>query len=248
MFWVGTSWKMNKTRAEASSYVETLSGRTLPEPPDIQLFLIPPFTAIETVRHATATLQVLVGAQNVHQASAGAFTGEVSAPMLAELGCDLVEIGHSERRALFGETDIAVNEKAKAILGAGMRPLICIGETAEERARDAAVDTVVRQARIALSGIPANERAQCLLAYEPVWAIGEGGTPATPEQAAAMHAELKKAFPDCPVLYGGSVNAENCSALASCRDIDGLFIGRAAWAPEGLLKIAELSLTARAHT
>ena len=123
--------------------------------------------------------------------------------------------------------------------------MICIGETAEERDRGAAHQTVLRQAELALAGIPNAQRQACLLAYEPVWAIGEGGRPATPAAVAEMHHGLKTAFPDCPLLYGGSVSAENCAALAALPDVDGLFIGRAAWQAEGFLDIVTKSLKAR---
>jgi triosephosphate isomerase len=240
MFTVGTSWKMNKTLAEARDYAAALAAADLPS--GAQLFVCPPFTAISTVREALAGKPVWLGAQDVMWEDAGAFTGEISPVMLNDVGCEIVEIGHSERRAMFGETDARVHLKARAIQRHGMRPLICIGETAAERSAGRAADTILRQARIALDGL---EASGCFLAYEPVWAIGEHGTPASPEQAAEMHAALKSAFPDVPVLYGGSVNLDNAAALAARREIDGLFIGRAAWSAEGLLAIAMVALAAR---
>jgi triosephosphate isomerase len=165
--------------------------------------------------------------------------------MLADVGCSFVEIGHTERRRQFGETDVAVNAKTRLILDNGMRPVICVGDTAEEKALDAAVETNLRQARMALAGLSAEERGRCILAYEPVWAIGEGGTPATPDEAATVHDPLKNAFPDTPVIYGGSVNPENCTGFAALASVDGLFIGRSAWQAEGLLDIIGRALAAR---
>ncbi len=244
MFWIGTSWKMNKTQADARAFFDALSRFDLPAAPEAQLFVIPPFTAIETAMRAAANMPILIGAQNVGPAEEGAFTGEVSAAMLAEIGCDLVEIGHSERRQYFGETDETVNAKVRLVLGQGMRPLVCVGETAEQRASGAAQDIVLGQTRIAFRDVAETQLAQCLIAYEPVWAIGDGGTPAQPDDAAEVHALLKAEFPACPVLYGGSVTADNCAGFAQRPEIDGLFIGRAAWAAEGFQTIIARSLAA----
>jgi triosephosphate isomerase len=242
-FWLGTGWKMNKTRAEARAYVEALrAAPDLAELP-LQLFVLPPFTALAEVAQGLADAPVLVGAQNCHWAASGAWTGEIAAGQIAECGAKLVELGHSERRTHFNETDTAINRKVKAVLAAGLRPLVCIGETAEERALDAAAVTVSRQARMALSGLAPVDLDRVLLAYEPVWAIGEGGSPASPDDADAIHGAVKAAMLDLfgrtvPVLYGGSVNPGNAEALAAMPEIDGLFVGRAAWQPEGLLGLA----------
>ncbi|MGP1396828.1 MAG: triose-phosphate isomerase [Inquilinaceae bacterium] len=249
-FWVGTSWKMNKTVAEAEAFARAV--RAAEPPPDVRLFVVPPFTSIGPFRNAMGDAPVMVGAQTMHWESAGAFTGEISPVMLRDVGADLVELGHSERRALFGETDERVSLKVRAALAHGLRPLICIGETAAERDSGVAVETVVRQARIALAGLEPDAVKRCLLAYEPVWAIGSGGTPAKPSDAAAIHAALRRALAGrsgaarLPILYGGSVNAENAAALAAEPDIDGLFIGRAAWDAAGFLAIVGLAAEARA--
>ena len=242
-FWLGTGWKMNKTRAEAADYVATLRAApdlvTLP----LQLFVLPPFTALAEVAAALAETPVMVGAQNCHWATAGAWTGEISAGQVADCGAVLVELGHSERRAHFGETNALINAKVKAALAAGLTPLVCVGETAEERDLDAASVSVARQARMALSGLAAADLERVLLAYEPVWAIGDGGEPATPAYAGAIHGVIKQAVTDLlgtapPVLYGGSVNPDNATALAAEPEIDGLFVGRAAWQAAGLLGLA----------
>ncbi|MEZ5862106.1 MAG: triose-phosphate isomerase [Geminicoccaceae bacterium] len=243
-FWLGTGWKMNKTRAEARAYAEALRAAPGLNELPLRLFVLPPFTALAEVAAALAGSGVMVGAQNCHWASAGAWTGEISAPQIAECGAALVELGHSERRAHFGETDVAINAKVKAVLAAGLRPLVCVGETAEERALDAATVTVARQARMALAGVAAADLDRVLLAYEPVWAIGEGRRAGLARLCAdAIHGALQNAVLDLhgravPVLYGGSVNAANAEALAGRAAIDGLFVGRAAWTVEGLIGLA----------
>ena len=242
-FWLGTGWKMNKTRAQAAAYCATLQATPDLAAMPLQFFVLPSFTALAEVAAALADTPVLVGAQNCHWAEAGAWTGEISAGQVADCGASLVELGHSERRAHFAETDALVNAKVKAVLAAGLRPLVCVGETAEERDLDAASVTVARQARMALSGLAAADLDRVLFAYEPVWAIGEGGEPATPAYAGAIHGVIKQAVTDLlgrapAVLYGGGVNPENAAALAREPEIDGLFVGRAAWQAEGLLGLA----------
>ena len=249
-FWIGTGWKMNKTAAEARSYVAELI-ELLPAPPgDLSLFLIPPFTALAAVREAIGGAPVLLGAQNMHWAEAGAYTGEVSARMLTEFGVDLVELGHSERRAAFGETDGTVNAKVKTALRHGLRPLVCVGDTAPERDAGASVETIVRQIKLAFAGLDAAAVGRCLVAYEPVWAIGETGTPAEPAHVRAAHAAVRRALQECtthpvPILYGGSVSADNAAELAMEPEVDGLFIGRAAWTAPGLAGIVTDVLAAR---
>lgn len=250
-FWIGTGWKMNKTLAEAEAYADALSAaRDLADLP-AQLFVLPPFTALAAVARKLAGGPVLVGAQNMHWAERGAWTGEVSPPQVRDAGATLVELGHSERREHFNETDAAINRKVRAALAHGLIPLICVGETAAERDLDAALATLQRQTRMALSGAASEDSGRVLLAYEPVWAIGEGGTPASPDYAEAMHAGIRAAALDLlgaspPVLYGGSVNPGNAAALATRPGVDGLFIGRSAWDPDGLLGIARDVARARA--
>jgi triosephosphate isomerase len=245
--WLGTGWKMNKTLAEARAYADALRAAPDLDRLDVNLFVLPPFTALAAVCERLAGLPVRVGAQNIHWAESGAWTSEISAAMVRDCGATIAELGHSERRAHFGETDAAINRKVRAAIAHGLIPLVCVGETAEERGLDAAVATVQRQTRMALSGLAAGDAGSVLLAYEPVWAIGEGGTPATPDYAAAIHREIRAAAADLlgaspPVLYGGSVNRGNCVELFARPEIDGLFIGRAAWQAEGLLDIARAVL------
>lgn len=245
-FWIGTSWKMNKTLGEAEAYTAALRRAGVLGDRRIQPFMIPPFTALATVCRALADTPVLVGAQNMGWADRGAFTGEVSPVMVKDCGARLVELGHSERRRLFGETDETVNRKVKAALAHGLRPLICVGETAQEKDWGVAVETVVRQVKIALSGLDEAALEQVLIAYEPVWAIGEHGSPATPDYAQWIHRRIAEALPGpVPVLYGGSVDEDNSAAFAALPEVAGLFIGRSAWNVEGYLRIVHKVIAAR---
>lgn len=248
---IGTSWKMNKPLSEAMAYCKALATHLPPVMhPSIQPFFIPPFTAIQPVSDffRMHTLPCLTGAQNMHQQEAGAWTGEISASMIAETGATLVEMGHSERRGAFNETDAAINAKVHTALRHGLRPLVCIGDSADEKRWGVSIETVTRQMKIALYGLSATQAQQTLIAYEPIWAIGEQGVPATPEQAAEIHQALRAALcalygeehgHKIPLLYGGSVNLQNCAELAAQPNIDGLFIGRAAWDAAGYCAIVQ---------
>lgn len=242
-YWIGTSWKMNKTLAEARAFADGLAAADAARDPRVQRFVIPPFTAAREVKQLLASTSVKVGAQNMHWADAGAWTGEISAPMLKDCGLDLVELGHSERREHFGETDATVGLKVEAAVRHGLIPLICVGETLTERDAGRADETLTRQTRAALARLDASQRAATiLLAYEPVWAIGENGVPATAEYADARQARISDVAAQslgrpAPCLYGGSVNLENCVSLIESPHIDGLFIGRSAWNVEGYLEI-----------
>ncbi|MGV3551630.1 triose-phosphate isomerase [Rhizobium sp.] len=242
-FWVGTSWKMNKTLAEAKVFAEGLKAADGGRDPRIQRFVIPPFTAVREVKAMLADTSVKVGAQNMHWADEGAWTGEVSPVMLKDCNLDIVELGHSERREFFGETDETVGLKTEAAVRHGLVPLICIGETLEDRESGRADEVLATEVRGALGKLTGEQKnATILLAYEPVWAIGERGIPATSDYANARHAEIAKVAEAVlgrriPILYGGSVNPDNCEELIACPDIDGLFIGRSAWKVEGYLDI-----------
>ncbi|RNF33682.1 triose-phosphate isomerase [Paracoccus methylarcula] len=242
-FWIGTSWKMNKTLAEARSFATALAAADGSRDLRIQRFVIPPFTAIREVKAMLADTSVKVGAQNMHWADEGAWTGEVSPLMLTDCGLDIVELGHSERRKHFGETDETVGLKTEAAIRHNLIPLICIGETLEEREAGRAQQVLEAQVREALGKLSGDQKtAGILLAYEPVWAIGENGIPATSDYADARQAEIIAVAQDMlgrriPCLYGGSVNPGNCQELITCPHIDGLFIGRSAWKVEGYLDI-----------
>lgn len=242
-YWIGTSWKMNKTLAEAKAFAEALAAADAERDPRIQRFVIPPFTAVRETRQILADSSVKVGAQNMHWADQGAWTGEVSPPMLTDCGLDIVELGHSERREHFGETDETVGLKTEAAVRHGLIPLICIGETLEERESGRAQEVLEAQVRGALGKLSDDQKgAEILLAYEPVWAIGENGIPATSGYADARQAEIIAVAEHVlgrrvPCLYGGSVNPGNCEELITCPHIDGLFIGRSAWDVDGYLDI-----------
>jgi len=242
-FWVGTSWKMNKTLAEAETFAEGLLAAEAKADSRIQRFVIPPFTAVREVKRLLASTSVKVGAQNMHWADHGAWTGEISPLMLLDCGLDLVELGHSERREHFGETDETVGRKVAAAVGHGLIPLICIGETAEDKASGRADEVLEKEVRGALATLSPNQfAAPILLAYEPVWAIGEHGVPASADYADARQARIISVAQSVlgrriPCLYGGSVNPGNCAELATSPHVDGLFIGRSAWNVAGYLDI-----------
>ncbi len=242
-FWIGTSWKMNKTLAEAKVFAQGLAAADADRDDRIQRFVIPPFTAVREVKEMLADTSVKVGAQNMHWADNGAWTGEVSPLMLKDCNLDIVELGHSERREFFGETDETVGLKVEAAVRHGLIPLICIGETLEQRESGRAAEVLAEEVRGALGKLSgAQKDAPILLAYEPVWAIGVNGIPATSDYADARQAEIIEVAQQClgrriPCLYGGSVNPENCEELIQCPHIDGLFIGRSAWNVDGYLNI-----------
>jgi len=242
-FWVGTSWKMNKVLAEAKTFAEGLAAADAGRDPRIQRFVVPPFTMVREVKAMLATTSVKVGAQNMHWDDAGAWTGEVSPVMLKDCNLDLVELGHSERREHFGENDRTVGLKVAAAVRHGLIPLICIGETLAEREAGQADAVLKRQVEGALGLLEgAAKAAPILLAYEPVWAIGVNGIPATSDYADARHADIAAVARALlgravPVLYGGSVNPQNCEELVRQKHIDGLFIGRSAWDVSGYLDI-----------
>lgn len=242
-FWIGTSWKMNKVLEEARAFANALKTAEHDVDPRIQRFVIPPFTSVREVKQTLAGTSVKVGAQNMHWDDQGAWTGEVSPLMLTDCQLDIVELGHSERRTHFGETNHTVGLKSAAAVRHGLIPLICIGETLEERQAGKAQEVLAEQVRSALEPVAAiDAKASVLLAYEPVWAIGDGGIPATSDYADARQAEIIDTAQDVlglkvPCLYGGSVNPDNCEELIARPHIDGLFIGRSAWNVEGYLNI-----------
>ena len=247
--WIGTSWKMTKTRVEAEAFAEALRASE-DVPSQVQVFVLPPFPLVEAVARILSASPVRVGAQNLHWADSGPVTGEVSAPMLAEMGATIAEIGHSERRQLFGETDDHVRMKVAAAQRHGLTPVVCVGEPWSVRASGQAVPHVTASVRAALAD--ARPDAELWIAYEPVWAIGEHGDPATPEQAEEIHAAIRATCVDVlgaagtriPLLYGGSVTADNAAGYLSAPSVDGLFVGRAAWTVQGLLDIVRVAAAA----
>src|SRR3990172_7030937 len=248
-YWIGTGWKMNHLLSDTETYGRLLSAYLNASDPGFNVFIVPPFTVLYDVCRVTAGSKVWVGAQNMCWEDFGAFTGEISPLMVKDTGARLVELGHSERRTYFGETDIKVNKKVQASLRHGLRPLICVGETAEEKRLGISRERVAQQTKIALFDVSPDKLGQVLLAYEPVWAIGENGIPADPEYASSIHGWIRQQIAELfgwefaeqvPILYGGSVNQENAISFVDQTGIDGLFIGRAAWNPDVFIKIIEL--------
>jgi triosephosphate isomerase len=250
----GAGWKMNKTVSEAVEYVgrllKLLSKTQGIE--DAQIFLVPPFTALDAVKKASAG-ELWVGAQNMHWEDWGAYTGEISAPMLFELGVDLVELGHSERRQFFNEDDIRVRWKVGSALRHHLRPLICVGETEEEKQFGAQKETVARQLRIALEGVEPSQAANLIIAYEPVWSIGQEGRIVSPAYVSAMSGHIRsvlagilgtEAASQARIIYGGSVDECNAPQILLPGNVDGLFIGRAALQAEDFARLIEVCLKA----
>ena len=234
---IAGNWKMNKTAAEGRALVEALKPLVADVcPSKADIVVCPPFTTIAAVVEAVRGSNIKVGAQNVHWAESGAFTGEISAAMLKELGIDYVIIGHSERRQYFGETDATVNSRVKAALAAGLLPIICVGELLEEREGGRTEQVLSAQLEGGLAGLTGEDMRKIVIAYEPVWAIGTDKT-ATPEMAELTHNFIRCTLNDMfgkeigegvRIQYGGSMKAENAGALVAQPNIDGGLIGGAA--------------------
>jgi L-erythrulose 1-phosphate isomerase len=242
--WIGTGWKMNKLRADAVDFASTLKASAIANIASAQIFVLPPFPYIAEVADILKDTRVKVGAQNMHWEEQGAWTGEISAAMVRDCGASMVELGHSERRTFFNETDETVAFKVKAALKHGLLALVCIGDTKTEYDAGRTAEVLERQTRAALSHVGKSATGKVIFAYEPVWSIGEGGVPADPGFANEQHQRIKavtaaETGAALPVLYGGSVNRHNCCTLARQSYIDGLFIGRAAWNAAGFIGIVE---------
>jgi triosephosphate isomerase len=243
-FVFGTNFKMNQTPDESVDFFTRLNER-VDSPAEARLYVIPPITSVPAVAAVAKELKsgIWIGAQNMHWAAEGAYTGEVSATMLLALGVDLVLVGHAERRRLFQETDPDLNLKVRAALDAGLRVIFAVGETAEDRSYGVSAETVVRQLKIGLHGAQPERIALMHIAYEPVWSIGAGGTPASPEDVEPIAALVRDALGelfgepgrDTPILYGGSVDATNAGSFTSLPDIDGVLVGRAGWTVAGFV-------------
>ena len=231
---IAGNWKMFKTVAETVKYVKALRP-LVKDITDVEIVVAPPFPSIHAAAEALRGSNVALAGQDLYWEREGAFTGEVSAPMLSDAGAELVIIGHSERRTLFGETDTAVNQKTVAAFGAGLTPIVCIGETLDQRDRNETLAVLDRQITQGLEGLTGEQLAQLVIAYEPVWAIGTGRT-ATPAQAGEAHTHIRgrlrqwfgaEAADACHVIYGGSVKPENAKDLVGQADVDGALVGGA---------------------
>jgi len=232
---IAGNWKMNKTASEARELLDTLKPM-ISKAKWCEVVLCVPFVDIPLVQRLLKDSRVTVGAQNMHHEPSGAYTGEVSAAMLKDLGVKYVILGHSERRAACGETDSLVNKKVHLALQTGLRPIVCVGESLEQRDKGLTLDFVTLQVKAALADVPVEKLRQIVFAYEPIWAIGTGRT-ATAEQAAevntAIRATIRKMYGaraarSITIQYGGSMNAENAFELLSQLDVDGGLIGGAA--------------------
>jgi triosephosphate isomerase len=232
---IAGNWKMNLDHAEGAALARSIRDRLAVPPPPCEVVLIPPFTSIPAVAVAVEGSPLRLGAQDLWYEPAGAFTGEISASMLAALGCHYVLVGHSERRHVIGEDGALLSRKLRAALAGGLFPIYCVGELLEEREAGNAEGVVQRQLREGLDGLDPTEAARVVIAYEPVWAIGTGRT-ATPADAGAMHGVIRELLADlfgesaageAVILYGGSVKPENAGDLLSREGIDGALVGGA---------------------
>ncbi|MGI5959071.1 MAG: triose-phosphate isomerase [Massiliimalia sp.] len=245
---IAGNWKMNKNRAEAKALIAEMKPLVADAGCDVVICV--PFTNLETALAATEGSNIKVGAENCHFAASGAYTGEISADMLTEMGVEYVIIGHSERRQYFGETDVTVNKRVKAALAAGLKVILCVGEMLEDRENGITEELVAMQTKIALKDVTAEELKNVIIAYEPVWAIGTGKT-ATAEQAnevcALIRATIAKVYSKdaadaMTIQYGGSMNAGNAEELLAQPDVDGGLIGGAS------LKANDFSVIVKAAT
>ncbi len=246
---IAGNWKMNKTVAEATDLVEGIK-KELGDLNAVDVVVCPPTTALSVVSQIVTDSQVDLGAQNMHWAASGAYTGEVAAEMLRELFCHYVILGHSERRQYFGETDEGVNKKAKAALAANLRPIVCVGETLEQREANDTEAVVEKQIRGSLADLGAKGLVETIVAYEPIWAIGTGLT-ASPEQAQDVHAMIRKVIASMTdqavadsvrIQYGGSMKPANAKELLSQPDIDGGLIGGAALDAQSFVAIVKAAV------
>ncbi|MFH1691162.1 MAG: triose-phosphate isomerase [Candidatus Omnitrophota bacterium] len=231
---IAGNWKMNKTTRDA---IELANGikRELSQVSDVSIVVCPPHTALDEVSEVLYESNILLGAQNMHWEDSGAFTGEISSSMLKDLNCSYVILGHSERRQLFHETNEDINKKMKTALKNNLTPILCVGETLEEREKNTTFDVIESQVKNSLNGLTAADITKVVIAYEPVWAIGTGKT-ATPQQAQEVHAFLRGLLKqiysqneaeNIIILYGGSVKPSNTKELMSEKDIDGALVGGA---------------------
>ncbi|OGQ85614.1 MAG: triose-phosphate isomerase [Deltaproteobacteria bacterium RIFOXYA12_FULL_58_15] len=242
---IAGNWKLNKTVGEALELVRDLR-RLLSQVRDCEIVIAPPYTALYAVGKAIEDSPIDLAAQELFWEDSGAYTGTVSAPMLAEVGCKLVLVGHSERRQFFNETLESSGKRAKAALKAGLRPILCIGETLKEREANRTMEVVAEQLDAGIQGLSIKEVARCVIAYEPVWAIGTGKV-ATPAQAQEVHAAIRERLrakdngvaESMQILYGGSMKPDNAAELLGQADIDGGLIGGASLTAESFAGIVK---------
>ncbi len=245
---IAGNWKLNKKTAEAIALANGLK-RQLYDVNEVDILICPVFTVLADVKEVVAETNVRLGAQDVYWEEEGAFTGEVSAPMLKDVGAEFVIIGHSERRQYFGETDETVNKKIKAALGAGLTPVVCVGENLEQREGNQTMEVIRGQCEQSLAGLSPDQMGRLIIAYEPVWAIGTGKT-ATADQAQEAHQFIrellvkmadKETASGIRILYGGSVKPDNAAELVGRPDIDGALVGGASLKEDSFVRIVQNS-------
>jgi triosephosphate isomerase len=244
---IAANWKMNMTQGESAQFMESFL-RDVGEINDVEVVIIPPFTAIPKVSEALGRAHnIKLGAQNMYWEKSGAFTGEISAPLLRDLFVHYVVLGHSERRTLFGETDEMVNRKVHAAHEGKLRPIVCVGETLDQRDKGDVEKILSTQLRGSLAGLRPKQLQESVIAYEPVWAIGTGRN-ATPQQAQEAHAFIRRTLSEMAddgtaervrIQYGGSVKPENARELMSQEDIDGALVGGASLDPRSFAEIVK---------
>jgi len=251
---IAGNWKMHKTLREAVETARSVSAG-IEGMQDREVALLPPFTALAVVAEVLRGTPVRLGAQDMHPEPSGAFTGEISGLMLADIGCRYVIVGHSERRRLFGETDAAVAGKVRAAFKYGLSPIVCVGETLEERENQRTFRVVERQLAEVLDGLAPAQAGSLVIAYEPVWAIGTGRN-AQPHQAQEVHLFIRKKLAEAlgkgaaeavRILYGGSVTPENIDALMAEADIDGALVGGASLQPDSFLRLVRFQIPSRSR-
>ncbi len=252
---IAGNWKMNKTASEAATFVRELIQSTRPSSA-VEIVIAPPFTALDSVRQALGSGSTIgLAGQNLYWEDRGAYTGEISAPMLKDLGCQYVILGHSERRALFGERDDVIQKKLSAAFRHGLRPILCVGESLGEREAGRTTEIITGQLKGCLAGFSASQLAMLTIAYEPVWAIGTGKA-ASPEQAILSHQTIRQFLQQewspaiaqgTRILYGGSVTPQNAASFMGSDDIDGALVGGACLQVESFASITALAQKRTGH-
>lgn len=248
---IAGNWKMHKTIPEAVEMVEALKEAS-PQLTDAELVVIPPYTMLSEVKKVIEGSSVQLGGQNIFWEEKGAFTGEISPPMLKDAGCQYATIGHSERRQYFGETNETVNKKVKAALAHELTPIMCIGESLEEREKGKTIEKVETQINLGLEGLGKEEMPLIVIAYEPIWAIGTGVT-ATPSQAEEVHSFIREKLAEkygneiasyAIILYGGSVKPDNTYSLLKEKNINGALVGGASLEADSFIQITKEAIKA----
>jgi len=243
---IAGNWKMNLTREESVSLASELCRA---DSSNTDILICPPYVYLDAVSQAVAGSSINVGSQDAYFEASGAFTGEISVGMLKDIGCQFIILGHSERRHVLGESDLLINKKVHAVLSGDLTPIVCVGETLEEREAGKTLDVIKSQFDGSLAGLTADQIKKTVIAYEPVWAIGTGKT-ATPEQAQEVHADLRRILAErynpetseeVRILYGGSVKPDNTAELMAQADIDGALVGGASLQSDSFIDIINAS-------